>query len=157
MRPVLDINSISSSEVFIAGTSSILADLFPAEFVADKYYPRHLCPERINILAKRASKKFGIKEKAISIDMDRIPELVLKDKRNHPLAWCVSIIQDLTRHFPIDEIGYLGVAYNTSLHKDNRIPARAFQGRPRRVLLRCRSRHARNSGPDKHPRIYRPR
>src|ERR1035441_4402907 len=119
MRPVLDINSISSSEVFIAGTSSILADLFPAEFVADKYYPRHLCPERINILAKRASKKFGIKEKAISIDMDRIPELVLKDKRNHPLGWCVSIIQDLTRHFPIDEIGYLGVAYNTSLHKDN--------------------------------------
>jgi|SRR5665213_28339 len=109
----------SPSDVFIAGTSIVLADLFPAEFVADKCYPRHLCSERINSLAKRAAQKFGVKEKAISIDMDRIPELVLKDNRNHPLEWCVSLIQDLTRRVPVDEIGYLGIAYNISLHKNN--------------------------------------
>src|SRR5665213_2821407 len=105
----------SPSDVFIAGTSIVLADLFPAEFVADKCYPRHLCSERINSLTKRAAQKFGVKEKAISIDMDRIPELVLKDNRNHPLEWCVSLIQDLTRRVPVDEIGYLGIAYNISL------------------------------------------
>src|SRR5437879_6746335 len=90
-------NEPSTNGVFIAWTSRVLADLFPAQFVADKFYPRRLCPERINNLAKRAAKNFGIREKAVSIDMDRIPERVLKDKRNHPLEWCVSLIQELTR------------------------------------------------------------
>ena len=105
--------------VFIAGTSVVLADLFPAEFVADKCYPRHLCPDRVNNLARRAAQKFGVKEKAVCIDMDLIPEILLKNNRNHPLEWCVSLIQDLTQRIPVDEIGYLGIAYNSSLHKNN--------------------------------------
>lgn len=115
--------SVETSEsphgVFIAGTSVVLADLFPAKLVADKCYPRHLCQERINSLARRAAQKFGVKEKAVSIDMDRIPEIHLKEQRNHPLEWCVSLIQDLTRSVPVDQIGYLGIAYNSSLHKNN--------------------------------------
>jgi predicted naringenin-chalcone synthase len=107
------------SDVFIAGTATRLPQLFPAEFVADQFYPRRLCSERITALATRVCGKFGIKERAVSIDMDRIPEKVLKDKRDHPLAWCVSVIQDLTRTVPVDEIGFLGVAYNTSLHTNN--------------------------------------
>lgn len=106
-------------DVYIAGTSYILPELSPALFVADKFYPSRLCSERINTLAKRVSKSFGINERAVSIDLDRIPEKVLKHKHNHPLAWCVSVIQDLTKSIPVNEIGYLGVAYNTSLHTNN--------------------------------------
>lgn len=105
--------------VYIGGTASLLPERSPAQVVADKSYPLRLCSERVNTLAKRVSKTFGIRERAVSIDMDRIPEKVLKDKRNHPLEWCVSLIHDLTRSVPVDEIGYLGIAYNTSLHTNN--------------------------------------
>ena len=107
------------SDTYLAGTASILPELLPSEVVADQFYPQRLCSNRINALAKRVCGNFGIKERAVSIDMDRIPEKILKDQRNHPLEWCVSIIEELTGTIAVNEIGYLGVAYNTTLHTNN--------------------------------------
>lgn len=115
-----------SSDVYIAGTSTILPELFSASVAADYLYPPRLCSERINAFAKRVAANFRIRERGLCIDLERVPEIVLKDRNNHPLEWCVSLAEDLTRVIPKEEIGYVGVAYNTTLHT-NTLPNLACQ------------------------------
>ena len=109
----------AESDVYIAGTASVLPPKFPAAHVADKFYPTRLCSERANALARRVTANFGIKERPVCIDLERIPERVLADDSQHPLSWCLALIRNLLTIVPASEVGYVGVAYNTSLHTNN--------------------------------------
>ena len=115
-----DCNSQSDEcDVYIAGTASVFPAPLSARHVANKFYPVHLCSERTNALAQRVTANFGIEERPVCIDLERIPERVLVNESHHPLSWCVSLIQTLLKIVPASEVGYVGVAYNTSLHTNN--------------------------------------
>ncbi|RKZ82334.1 MAG: hypothetical protein DRR19_20850 [Candidatus Parabeggiatoa sp. nov. 1] len=112
--------------IYIAATECLTAKLYDAEYIADKFYPRHLTSEKTNKLARRLAKRFGIQQRAICVDLDRIPETVLRVKEEHPLFWCTSLVQRISTQISLSEIGYLGLAFNTTSHTDN-IPNLACQ------------------------------
>jgi predicted naringenin-chalcone synthase len=107
------------SHAYIGATSTIPAELYDAETVADAFYPSRLCGQRINRLARRAVSSMRIRRRAVAIDLARVPQRVLKAPHLHALEWCVSIISSFSKVIPLDEIGYVGVAYNATLHTDN--------------------------------------
>ncbi len=107
------------SNVYLAATECLTAKLYDAEYIADKFYPRHLTSEKTNKLAKRLAKKYGIQQRSICIDLDRIPKNILRVKEDHPLFWCTNLVQRLSKKMPLSEIGYLGLAFNTTSHTDN--------------------------------------
>lgn len=107
------------SHVYIATTECLTAKLYNAEYVADKFYPQHLTSEKTNKLAKRLANTYGIQQRAICLDLDRIPKNALRTKEEHPLSWCVNLVQSISKQVPLSEIGYLGLAYNTTSHTDN--------------------------------------
>lgn len=119
------------NDVFIGATATIVPTTFSSVTVADKYYPPHLCSERTNQLAKRVAKGFRIKNRTVCLDLERIPEKVLSDSAHHPLSWCVELIRQLSTVIPTSEIGYVGVAYNTTFHT-NSLPNLACQ-----AAMRC--------------------
>jgi len=104
------------NNIFIAGSATIFPQPLSSLYIADKFYPTYLCSERTNQLAKRAARKFGIKERSICLDLERIPERVLADKEHHPPSWCLNLIKQLSKTIPLAEIGYIGVTYNTIFH-----------------------------------------
>lgn len=114
------------SNVYIAKTECLTAKLYDSEYIADKFYPQHLTSEKINKLAKRLAKKFGIEQRAMCVDLDRIPENVLRVKEEHPLFWCLNLVERISQHISLSEIGYVGIAFNTTSHTDN-IPNIACQ------------------------------
>lgn len=109
----------TQSHVFIGATATIFPSPLTAADVADRFYPLHLCSERTNKLAKRVANTFGIKQRTICIDYERIPEKVLSDPKHHPLSWSLNLIAQLTKIIPANEIGYIGIAYNTTTHTNN--------------------------------------
>jgi 3-oxoacyl-[acyl-carrier-protein] synthase III len=106
------------TDVFIGATATTFPTPLPERQVAEKLYPSHRCSARVTSLAKRFGANFGIRQRAICIDLERIPETVLAHPSFHPLAWCTTLIKNLSTVVPVDQVGYLGVAYNTSLHTD---------------------------------------
>ena len=106
------------NDVFIGATTTTFPSPLPALQVAEKCYPPHLCSDHVTTLAKRFAANFGIKRRTICIDLERIPEKVLTHASHHPLAWCTTLIENLSTVLPIDQIGYLGVAYNATLHTE---------------------------------------
>ena len=114
------------SKVFIAASATVFPQPLSSIYIADKLYPTHLCSERTNKLAKRVAREFGIKERPISLDLERIPEKVLGDQKHHPVLWCLNLIEQLSKTIPHAEIGYIGVAYNASFHT-NTLPNLACQ------------------------------
>lgn len=119
------------NDVFIGATATTIPPTFSSVTVADKFYPLHLCSERTNQLAKRVATGLRIKTRTVCLDLERIPEKVLSDRAHHPLSWCVELIQQLSKVVPTSEIGYVGVAYNTTLHT-NSLPNLACQ-----AAMRC--------------------
>ncbi|WP_455379347.1 3-oxoacyl-[acyl-carrier-protein] synthase III C-terminal domain-containing protein [Petrachloros mirabilis] len=109
----------SQQKVFIAATATLFPAPLSAADVADKFYPIRLCSERTNKLAKRVTGTFGIKQRTICIDYEKLPKAVVSDKEQHPLAWCVTLIAQLSKVVPVSEIGYVGIAYNTTTHTNN--------------------------------------
>jgi len=107
------------NNVYIAATECLTAKLYDAEYVADKFYPRHLTSEKTNKLAKRLAKKYGIQQRGICLDLDRIPENVLRAKEEHPFFWCTNLAQRISKQISLSEIGYIGLAFNTTSHTDN--------------------------------------
>lgn len=105
--------------VYIAATECLTAKLYDAEYIADKLYPSHLISEKSNELAKRLARRFGIQQRAICIDLDKIPNSIIRTETEHPLFWCTHLVQRISQHIGLSEIGYLGVAYNTTAHTDN--------------------------------------
>lgn len=105
--------------VYIAATECITAKLYDAEYIADKFYPQPLTSEKTNKLARRLAKRFGIQQRAMCIDLDRIPENIVKIKEDHPLFWCTELAQRISTKIPLSEIGYLGLAFNITSHTDN--------------------------------------
>jgi predicted naringenin-chalcone synthase len=114
------------NNVFIAASATVFPQPLSSVYIADKFYPTHLCSERTNRLAKRVAHKFGIKERPICLDLERFPQKILADQKHHPLSWCLQLIEQLSKAIPLDEIGYLGVTYNTSFHT-NTLPNLACQ------------------------------
>jgi predicted naringenin-chalcone synthase len=115
-----------ATDVYVAASASIFPPSLPSNEFADKFYPTHLCSERTNRLAQRVAKSFGIQQRTSCIDLQRIPEKVLCDPSHHPLSWCTDLIQQLSSEISLTDVGYLGVAYNTSLHT-NSLPNLACQ------------------------------
>jgi predicted naringenin-chalcone synthase len=114
------------SQAYIGATSKILPELYDAEAVADAFYPARLCGDRINRLARRAASNMKIRRRAVAIDLARVPQHVLRSPHFHALEWCVSIIRSFSNVIPLDEVGYIGIAYNASLHA-NTLPNLACQ------------------------------
>jgi predicted naringenin-chalcone synthase len=117
---------LKMSNVYIATTECMTAKLYDAEYIADKLYPQHLTSEKTNKLARRLAKRFGIQQRAMCIDLDRIPENVLRVKEDHPLFWCINLTQRISQHISLSEIGYIGIAFNVTSHTDN-VPNLACQ------------------------------
>jgi predicted naringenin-chalcone synthase len=114
------------NNVFIAGSTTVFPQPLSAIYIADKLYPTNLCSEQTNKLAKRAARKFGIKERSICLDLERIPERVLATREHHPMSWCLNLIEQLSKSIPLTEIGYIGLTYNISFHT-NTLPNLASQ------------------------------
>jgi predicted naringenin-chalcone synthase len=55
----------------------------------------------------------------VLIWINKIPENVLRAKEEHPLSWCTNLVQRISTQISVSEIGYLGVAFNTTSHTDN--------------------------------------
>jgi len=119
------------SDVFIAGTATAFPKPISSREVADKFYPPHLCSDRTVKLARRLANSFGIKTRTVCLDLERIPEKVLSSPANHPVLWCSTLIEQLSSIVRLTEIGYVGVAYNTTLHT-NSLPNLACQ-----AAMRC--------------------
>ena len=107
------------SNVYIATTKCLTAKLYDAEYIADKFYPSQFFSKKINKLARRLAQSFGIKQRALCIDLDKIPQNVLRTITEHPLFWCTHLVQQVSQSILLSEIGYLGIAYNISAHTDN--------------------------------------
>lgn len=114
------------NKVFIAGSATVFPPPLSSLYIADKLYPTNLFSEQTNKLAKRAARKFGIKERPICLDLERIPQRVIADQEHHPLSWCLNLIKQLSQTISLAEIGYIGVTYNTSFHS-NTLPNLACQ------------------------------
>lgn len=114
------------NDVFIGATATTFPKPLPALQVAEKIYPPHLCSVRVNQLARRFTASFGIRQRTICIDFEQIPNKILLDASHHPLAWCASLIEKFSKVLPIDQIGYVGIAYNTTFHT-NILPNLACQ------------------------------
>lgn len=117
---------LNMSDAYIAATTTVIPPSFASTFIADKYYPKHLCSERVNQLAKRGAASMGIKQRPTCLNFNRIPDKDLWDSSHHPLSWCSYSIKQLSQVIPIEEIGYVGIAYNCSFHK-NTLPNLACQ------------------------------
>jgi predicted naringenin-chalcone synthase len=106
------------ANVYIADICEVLPTTYDSTFAAGKLYPVEKYGPKINRKAALLSKRFGVKDRLMCIDLDVFPEIRLKTPEDHPVAWGSQIVESLTRTIPKESIGYLTVNYNTSTHKD---------------------------------------
>ena len=91
------------NNVFIGGSATVFPQPLSSIYIADKLYPTNLCSEQINKLAKRAARKFGIKERSLCLDLERIPDRVLATREHHSLSMNFHV-SDIIR---FDETGFV--------------------------------------------------
>lgn len=111
--------------VYIVGVKSLFPKIYDAIDITNKIYNENLCSIKVNKLAKRLTMATQIKSKAISIDLDQFPKLIVSDE-NNPLNWGTQIIEHFLKDITKEEIGFISVSYNTSSHKDF-LPNLSFQ------------------------------
>lgn len=104
--------------MYIAEIQKIIPKKYSAVYIADKMYPVELYGHRVNQLAKRLAKKFGITYRACVIDFENYPQIALLEDADHPKNWGKQIIDTLTTTIAKEEIGFFGVGYNVSYHSD---------------------------------------
>jgi len=103
---------------YIADTHKILPPSVDSEALADVSFACDRVGRRINRLAIRAARDFGIRTRPTVLDLDKFPEPALCDEAHSPLNWAVQIVDHFRQNLDAEEIGFLSVGYNISAHID---------------------------------------
>lgn len=111
--------------VYIVGVKSFFPKIYDVIDITNIIYNEKLCSSKVNKLAKRLTMATQIKSKAITIDLEQFPELIVSDE-NNPLNWGTQIVTHFLNDIKKEEIGFISVSYNTSSHKDF-LPNLSFQ------------------------------
>lgn len=109
---------MKQTNVYIADVQSIFPTSYDAVYFADRVYPKEIYGERTNRLAKRLASSFGVDQRPSVLNFDIYPEVALKEEKDHPRKWGVSIIDKLTTLVDKDEIGMFNLSYNATYHTD---------------------------------------
>ncbi|WP_340200453.1 3-oxoacyl-[acyl-carrier-protein] synthase III C-terminal domain-containing protein [Ascidiimonas sp. W6] len=109
---------MKQTDVYIAEVQSIFPKSYDAVYFADRVYPKEIYGERTNQLAKRLASSFGVQKRPSVLDFDAYPNVLLKQEKDHPRKWGVSIIDKLTKYVDKDEIGMFNLSYNATYHTD---------------------------------------
>ncbi len=106
------------SATFIADTHVVLPPLVDSEELAGLFFDRDRAGDRLNRMATRAARQFGIHKRPCVLDLEKLPEIALSDERHSPLNWGVQIVDHFLTALDRHEIGFLSVSYNITSHKD---------------------------------------
>lgn len=103
-------------DVFIVGVKSVFPKIYNSVDVIDKLYSKNLSSVKVNKFATRLGSNVQIKNRAICIDLDQFPLIVVPDE-NSPVLWAGSVIKSFSDTLRKDsKIGFLSVSYNASSH-----------------------------------------
>lgn len=103
------------NDVYIVGVKSIFPQTYNSSVVTDILYSEKLSSPKVNKFANRLGKNIQIKNRSISIDLDRYP-LKIVPKENSPVAWAYHLIRDYSDITGSDPIKFLSISYNSSSH-----------------------------------------
>jgi len=116
----------SSQSVYIADVCTILPKRVDAAEFADIVFSKDRVGARINRIAAKFVDAAGIATRPSVIDLDRFPKIALGDRSDEPLCWGERIVERLRSSICLDDVGFLGVVYNNSSHRDH-VPSLAAQ------------------------------
>lgn len=108
----------TTAAAYVADTHTITPPSIASEALADIFFDRDRHGRGLNRLAIRAAREFGIRQRPTVLDLDRFPERALCDERHTPLQWGEDIVRHFLTELEIEEVGFLGVSYNISSHRD---------------------------------------
>ncbi|XLS29782.1 3-oxoacyl-[acyl-carrier-protein] synthase III C-terminal domain-containing protein [Flavobacteriaceae bacterium M23B6Z8] len=109
---------MKQTNVYIADVQSIFPSSYDAVYFADRVYPKEIYGEKTNRLAKRLASSFGVPQRPSVLNFEVYPEVMLKEEKDHPRKWGVSVIDRLTTVVAKDEIGMFNLSYNATYHTD---------------------------------------
>lgn len=116
----------SSQSVYIADVCTILPKMVDAAKFADIVFSKSRVGARINRIAAKFADSSGIASRPSVIDLDKFPKIALGDRSDEPLCWGERIVERLQSSICLDDVGFLGVVYNNSSHRDH-LPSLAAQ------------------------------
>jgi predicted naringenin-chalcone synthase len=114
------------SPVYLADTQVVIPPLVDSEELADVFFHSDRVGRRLNRIATRAARGFGIRHRSCVLDLARFPEIALCDERHSPACWGVRIVERLLGELDVGDVGFLSVSYNISSHR-NMLPNLASQ------------------------------
>ncbi|OHD84103.1 3-oxoacyl-[acyl-carrier-protein] synthase III C-terminal domain-containing protein [Sulfuricurvum sp. RIFCSPLOWO2_12_FULL_43_24] len=103
-------------DVFIVGVKSVFPKIYNSVDVIDKLYSEKLSSAKVNKFATRLGSNVQIKNRAISIDLEQFPRIVVPDE-NSPVLWASDIIKSFSDTIRNDsKIEFISISYNASSH-----------------------------------------
>lgn len=103
-------------DVFIVGAKSVFPKIYDSVDVIDTLYSEKLSSAKVNKFATRLGSNVQIKNRAISIDLEQFPNMVVPPE-NSPLLWARNVIKRLSDTIRNErQIEFLSVSYNASSH-----------------------------------------
>lgn len=111
---------IKENGVYIVGVEKIIPEKYNPEYVADVMFPSSYYDTGTNRMVKMLSKRIDIENRTSVLDYDVYPDIVVKNKEDAPIKWGTKLVKKLCTKHEIyeNEIGYFGISYNISSHRD---------------------------------------
>jgi 3-oxoacyl-[acyl-carrier-protein] synthase III len=109
---------MNDNDVYLVDIATILPPRYRPEDVLRRLYGQPGIPGDVLSLATKASRGTGIRSFSSVLDLDAYPAKRLISEQHTPRRWCSTLIDALSIMMPHDAIGYFGISYNTSSHRD---------------------------------------
>ena len=108
----------NTNKVYIADMATLIPELYPQQDVVETFYPKESVSDRCRTLVSRLVHGVGITNRPVAIDLELFPKIVLKSQDYSPVNWGSQIIDSLTKHIPLEQVGYISVSYNIAVNND---------------------------------------
>ncbi|MCB9227616.1 MAG: hypothetical protein H6578_10675 [Chitinophagales bacterium] len=111
---------LKSNNAYIVGVEKIIPEKYNPEYVADIMFPTNYYDAGTNRMVKMLSKRINIENRTSVLDYDVYPEIAVKNEDDAPVIWGKKLVNKLCNKYHIseEEIGYFGLSYNISSHRD---------------------------------------
>lgn len=104
--------------VYIADTCEIMPTIYDSSYLAEQFYNPKRVTSKVHRIAQKLANNFSINQRPTILDLNALPECKVAHQADSPLEWGQIAINHFLQHIHLDEIGYFGIAYNISSHKD---------------------------------------